>query len=182
MTIFAQNPSDALRYSRIYFGGTTRFQGMGGAFGSVGADFSVIATNPAGLGLFNKSEISITPSVWIANSKTQYNGTNESENRGNFNLGNVGFVFSISPYSKNKTGGFKTFNFAFGINRQNNFNSNMIIEGFNNRSSLMTDYINILNDQPGITDQMINQKYPFDIFSNSFTFCINSFVKLLSKL
>ena len=48
----AQTSSDALRYSRIFYSGTSRFQGMAGAFGATGADFSVIATNPAGLGLY----------------------------------------------------------------------------------------------------------------------------------
>ena len=44
--IDAQTAEDALRYSRLYFGGTSRFTSAGGAFGAVGADFSTLATNP----------------------------------------------------------------------------------------------------------------------------------------
>ncbi|MCK4360276.1 MAG: hypothetical protein KAV70_00910, partial [Bacteroidales bacterium] len=47
----SQNSVDALRYSKITFGGTARYMGMCGAFGALGADFSVLSTNPAGIGL-----------------------------------------------------------------------------------------------------------------------------------
>ena len=48
----AQTAYDAVRYAGDELNGTARFVGMGGAMGALGADISVIGTNPAGIGLF----------------------------------------------------------------------------------------------------------------------------------
>jgi len=158
----SQNVSDALRYSRIFYGGTARFQGMGGAFGALGSDFSVIATNPAGLGIYKSSEISVTPSVSINPSSSEFDGQIGTDTKTVFALGNFGFVFTIKPSKKNKTGGFQNFNIGFGMNRQNDYNTRLFMHGANNSSSMMTDWVNILNNQ-FLSPDDINQKYPFDI-------------------
>lgn len=45
--------------------GTARYVGMGGAMEALGADISTISTNPAGLGFFSKTQISLTGgAVW----------------------------------------------------------------------------------------------------------------------
>ena len=50
------------------------------------------------------------------------------------------------------------------MNRQNDFNNRVFMEGTNNKSSLLTQYVNILNNTPGgLTPQMVNDQYPFDI-------------------
>jgi hypothetical protein len=159
----AQNSSDALRYSRIFYGGTARFQGMGGAFGALGADFSVIATNPAGLGIYKSSEITVTPSFSINPSSSEYSGETSSETEFNFAMGNFGFIFTIKPQKKNNSSGFKNFNIGFGMNRQNDYNTHLFMHGVNDKSSMMTDYVNTLNSQSTLTLGQIDQKYPFDI-------------------
>jgi hypothetical protein len=162
-TLFSQNSSDALRYSRILYNGSARFEGLGGAFGAVGADFSSIATNPAGLGLYNSSEITISPSFRMENSYSSYNMETNRDNKSNFGMDNLGLVFHIAGNDKN-TSGFKGFNVAFGMNRENNFNSRVFMEGTNNKNSLLTQYVNILNTSSGgLTPQMVNDQYPFDI-------------------
>ncbi|MGL4598715.1 MAG: hypothetical protein ACRCYO_14455, partial [Bacteroidia bacterium] len=60
----AQNETDALRYSRLGFGGTARSTAMGGAFGALGGDMSVICVNPAGLAIYRKNELTFTPSFF----------------------------------------------------------------------------------------------------------------------
>ena len=40
--------------------GTARFVGMGGSMGSLGADISTMGTNPAGIALFRRSDVSMT--------------------------------------------------------------------------------------------------------------------------
>ena len=45
--------------------GTARFIGMGGAMGSLGADLSVMSTNPAGIGLYRRSDFALTGGVGI---------------------------------------------------------------------------------------------------------------------
>ena len=41
-----QNMDDALRYSRLFYQGTARFNGMSGAFTALGGDVSAIGLNP----------------------------------------------------------------------------------------------------------------------------------------
>jgi hypothetical protein len=162
-TLFSQNSSDALRYSRILYGGSARFQGLGGAFGAIGADFSSLATNPAGIGLYNSSEFSLGPSVRLENSRAEYNSEISTDNKFSIGMGNLGLVFHIKGSGKNSVG-FKGFNIGFGMNRQNDFNSHVSIEGVNNKNSLLTQYVDILNNDPyGLTPQMIDERYPFDI-------------------
>ena len=43
--------------------GTARYVGMGGAMEALGADISTISSNPAGIGLFRKSQVSISAGV-----------------------------------------------------------------------------------------------------------------------
>ena len=40
--------------------GTARYVGMGGAMEALGADISTIGSNPAGIGLFRKSSVSMS--------------------------------------------------------------------------------------------------------------------------
>ncbi|MCK9424113.1 MAG: hypothetical protein M0Q38_16125 [Bacteroidales bacterium] len=160
--IIAQTAEDALRFSRIYYSGTARFNGLSGAFGAVGADFSTLATNPAGIGLYQASEMTFTIAPLTANSTSSYNGTNASADRVNFGLGDFGFVFNIKPNTKGNTGKLKSFNVGFGFNRQNDFNNQLFITGVNSRNSLMQSYVNELNAN-GTRPDFIREKYPFDI-------------------
>ena len=43
--------------------GTARYVGMGGAMDALGADISTIGTNPAGIGLFRSSSVSLSAGV-----------------------------------------------------------------------------------------------------------------------
>ena len=40
--------------------GTARYVGMGGAMGALGADLGVMGWNPAGIGLYRKSDVGLT--------------------------------------------------------------------------------------------------------------------------
>ena len=130
----AQNEVDALRYSRQSVVGTARYSGLGGAFGALGADFSSLSVNPAGIALFRRSEFSITPTIYMADTKSNFLGEQNSDSRSNFNLGNVGYV-SVK----------KALMFGFGLNRTNNFNNRAIISGFNENSSLLSTYVDQAN-------------------------------------
>ena len=43
--------------------GTARYVGMGGAMEALGADLSTMSTNPAGIGMFRRSQAALTASV-----------------------------------------------------------------------------------------------------------------------
>jgi len=160
--LFGQTSDDALRYSRIFYSGTSRFMGMGGAFGAVGADFSTLAINPAGIGLYQSSEISVTIAPMAAYSSSNFYNNISTDSKVNFALGNFGFIFTIKPYYKNKSGGLKNFNIGFGMNRQNDFNKRIYINGTNPTSSMMQSYVNELNAK-GTPSNLVRTDYPFDI-------------------
>ncbi|MCX6282022.1 MAG: hypothetical protein NTU51_08660 [Bacteroidetes bacterium] len=155
---FTQTASDVLRYSRIYYSGTARFVGTGGAFGALGADFSALAVNPAGIGLFQGSEFSMTIAPSVEGVRTDYLTMQNTTNVMNVGMGNMGFVFTFKPQA-GTAGPFYNFNVAFGMNRQNDFNSSFFISGPNHNSSLLNVYTNKLNNTPGA----IPSDYPFDI-------------------
>ena len=141
MGTMAQSEVDALRYSRLNYAGTARFVALGGAFGALGADFTTLSHNPAGIGLYKSSEISITPSFYIGKTEATYNGNFRDDSRYNFNLGNVGIVMASSPVSRNPQSLWKNVQFGFGINRMANFNNRIMIEGANTTSSYLTPYL-----------------------------------------
>jgi len=165
--LYSQNEVDALRYSQITFGGTARYLSMGGAFGSLGADFSTISTNPAGLGLYKKSEFTITPSFYMGSTKSEYNGNSTGDSQYNFNLSDVGFVMNTE--TQNPV--FKNFQFSFGLIRTNNFNNRIYIEGENSENSIMSAYA---DNATGISpDNLNNGDYPFDLSPGWWTYMFN---------
>lgn len=160
--IYAQTAEDALRFSRVFYSGTARFNGLSGAFGAVGADFSSFATNPAGIGLYRASEITFTLAPTMGYSSTTYNGYTATDYRINLGLGNFGVVFSINPYGKNKSGTIKSINVGFGFNRQNDFNNRVVINGVNTRNSMMQSYANTLNEAQ-TPPEYVEDDFLFDI-------------------
>lgn len=135
--IFAQNDVDALRYSSLVFGGSARYVGLAGAFGAVGADFSTLSSNPAGLGLYKTSEFLISPSLYIGKTTSEYNGMNADDMKYNFNLGNIGIILAGPAGPAAKNAGWQNFQFGIGLNRTNNFNNRMLVEGNNYSSSIL---------------------------------------------
>ncbi|NTW23142.1 MAG: hypothetical protein HGA37_00470 [Lentimicrobium sp.] len=145
--IIAQSEVDALRYSRLNFSGTSRFIAMGGAFGALGADFTTLSHNPAGIGLYKSSEMNFTPSLAVAHSESVYNGRFRDDSKTTFNIGSVGIVMATNPTPGNPKSMWKNVQFGFGMNRMANFNNRIIIEGENNENSYLTPY---RNDAQGI--------------------------------
>lgn len=141
MTTFAQNETDALRFSMTNPGGTARFAGLGGAFGALGGDFSALSINPAGIGIYRSSELSLTPALGYHQTETSYFDQSELDMKYSFNLNNFGVVLSLPVGSQLNEGGWKYVNIGLGINRHNNFNSRWIAEGYNQQNSLMTDML-----------------------------------------
>ncbi|MBL7110709.1 MAG: hypothetical protein ISS19_02065 [Bacteroidales bacterium] len=159
----AQTAQDALRYSRIFYNGTSRFMATAGAFGAVGADFSTLSTNPAGLGLFRSAEITLSPSFFSSYCSSDYNGYNSADYKLNFALANFGYVYTFYTGKPDRSGGIKSISVAFGMNRQNNFNNRLYVQGPNHTSSLLTSFTNILNTPPVLNPSDVRYNYPFDI-------------------
>lgn len=135
----AQNESDALRYSRLYQTGTARYTAMGGAFGAFGADVSNAANNPAGIGVFRKNQITLSPALVFNSTKSSMLGEVNSASRTTFNLANLGAVFSTrlrkgrsTPYS-----GWQFFNFGLSYTKTSDLSRQTLSRGVNSESSLL---------------------------------------------
>ena len=66
--------------------GTARYVGMGGAMGALGADLGVMGWNPAGIGLYRKSDVGLTFGGQWNNARIS------TENRGTGTFDQMGFV------------------------------------------------------------------------------------------
>ena len=96
ISVFGSNPSkaqnyfieQALLFSRQNSGGSARIQGMGGAQVALGGDFSSALSNPAGLGMYNRNEFSITPAVSFNNARGNYTTYEVQQNNLVTNLSN----------------------------------------------------------------------------------------------
>jgi hypothetical protein len=138
ITLLAQNEIDALRYSQDAPLGSARFSAMSGAFGSLGGEFSGLSLNPAGIGMYQFSEFTFTPSFHL-NSTTSYCESKETDYGTGLKIANIGLVFS-SPKGDSE---WKRINFAIGWNQLANYNNNIRISGRNNTSSLADNILDV---------------------------------------
>ena len=154
--VYAQDEFDALRYSSAPYQGTARGMGIGGAVGSIGADFSSLSVNPAGLGLYKSSELIITPLFTISKNNSTYLGTQSSATDSKLNLANYGLVLSSNLQSRYKNSNWKTFNFGLGMNRSATFKNQFIYQGENNNSSLIESFADDFNSLGGLNPTSLN--------------------------
>ncbi len=154
LNISAQNEVDALRYSRQIPVGTARAVGLGGAVGALGADFTALSVNPAGLGLYRGSEIIFSPSVFRDNTSSSFLGNSYEETKHNLNVGNYGFV---TTYDNNREKGWVSTSFAFGYNQTANFNRNILMSGVNTNSSLLDNFTDHANANKNNLDGFYEQ-------------------------
>jgi len=139
---FSQNDIDAMRYSQITFGGTARFSAMAGSMGALGGDFSTLSFNPAGIGIYKKTELMISPAIFYQKTTSTFNSRQAEDSKLNFNIGNIGIVATVKLKEESA---WKNLNFGFGLNRTNNFHNRVLIEGGNKTSSLLDTYVNNAN-------------------------------------
>lgn len=158
----AQGAFDALRYSTFEVSGTARSAGVGGGLGALGADFSVLGTNPAGLGMYRRSEFVLTPGFLITNSESRLLNDSDrrkaEESKSNFNLGALGVVVASKP----RVGKWSTFNFGFGFNRIANFNQKLFFEG-TSTGSIVDRFQELANGNEGLDD--FESGVAFDAFA-----------------
>ena len=149
--IFAQNEVDALRYSFTTHGGTARYQAMSGAFGALGADFSALSTNPAGIGTFKKSRITFSPVFMMNTADANYRNTTYSDGNVYTNISNFGMIINLKPYEEDYSS-WNSVAFGFGYNKLRNFNSDITIKGYNEFSSLLDQFM--LNSDGTLADNL----------------------------
>ena len=143
---FAQSDADVLRFSRTLPLGTARSAAMSGAFGALGGDISTLNVNPAGIGVFRKSEVSMTFSPDFGNTKS--GGQTAHDN--SFQLGDIGFVISL--YNPNFD--WKGINFGINYTNMNNFNRHTT-QAIPNAPNSFSQYL--AQDINGLIAYVLNQ-------------------------
>lgn len=143
----SQNSSDAFRFSSFDVLGSARFVALGGAYGAVGGDLSTLNYNPAGLGIFQSSEFTFSPTINHATNDALYNGSLGRDSKTNINYGMIGMVTTrrLLEGTRARNSGWKAVNYGVSFNRTKNFNNSMYIAGESQSSSLANvwrDYAN----------------------------------------
>jgi hypothetical protein len=171
----AQNISDVLRESQIFYGGTAKTTAMGGAVGSLGGDFSAISINPATLGVYRSNEFSFSPVFNINSVETKFAGETNNKNKFSPQLGNFGLVFV------NNTGnddGLVSLSYTVGYNRFNSYSEESQITG-KSGSSLLENIIQGYNGVGGANGHEPGtlNSYWEDLFYQSYLIDYNSTTK-----
>lgn len=129
----AQTQYDAARFSGSELNGTARFVGMGGATSALGADISVIGTNPAGIGLFRSHDLSLSFGFNKNVTNSNLGGTEVKDERTRASFDQLGFVYSTKIGNKTDL---RYFNIGFNYHKMANFNRQFSSRGNLNGSSL----------------------------------------------
>ncbi|MFZ5430759.1 MAG: OmpP1/FadL family transporter [Bacteroidota bacterium] len=136
---FAQDFTDALRISNTRIEGSARAGGMGNAFGALGGDFTSVSINPAGLGIYRSGEFALTPYFGRTDADATYLGSQMNDYKYNLRFSNLNYVGTIRTGNQGESG-LVGINFGVGVNRLNDFNAKMMVQGARANSSFM-DYI-----------------------------------------
>ena len=115
----AQTGYDVQRLTENELNGTARFVGMGGAMGALGADISVIGTNPAGIALFRRNDVSTTFGFNTTMVKSDFAGTSMKEKKTKASFDQAGFVYSMKIGNRTNL---RYVNFGFNYHKSSNFN------------------------------------------------------------
>lgn len=140
----------ALMFSRTKPGGSARIQGIGGAQVALGGDYSSALSNPAGLGMYNRSEFTITPAYRINDIESMYLGNTQKESKTNLQVPGLSFVFNIPKESGSFLGG----SIALTMTKTQDFNNSMVYDGVNQNTSMIDFFI---DDSFGYTTQQFEE-------------------------
>lgn len=131
-SMFAQDITDAVRYSNDDVQGTARFRSMSGAFGALGGDMSAVSINPAGSAVFNRGHASISLSNLDTENSTEYFGTRNSTSDSNFDLNQGGGAFVFN--NTNPDSPVKKFVLGISYEQMANYDDSFFASGSNDRS------------------------------------------------
>jgi hypothetical protein len=128
---------NALLFSRTRPGGSARIQALGGAHVALGGDFSSTLSNPAGLGMYNRSEFTFSPAMNFYNTSAAHLGSSANDSKNVFTVPGLSYVFSNPKNSSGYIGG----SFGISMSRINDFNRTFTYGGTDNVSSIVDWFI-----------------------------------------
>jgi hypothetical protein len=145
---------DIQRFAERGVIGSARYVGMGGAMTAIGGDPTAAMDNPAGLGLYRHSEISISLDETIDFS--QQTNYQDIYQRNRFALPQASLIWAWGD--KNKQKGLIFSNLMFNINRLNSYNRDIYVRG--QRMGIVPTICNLTNGLPE------NEMHQDDIWYN----------------
>lgn len=163
--LFAQYEQDALSYGRTYIGGSARSMSMAGAQQATGGDMGNFVGNPAGLAFYRRGDMNISPGLHFNSTESSYLGNQSTDGRDAIKIGSIGIVFAapnIDYKGNEKSSGWVSWAFGFGMNKINNFSEQFTIQGRNNNNSLNTSFLEAANSD-GV-DNTTYQYLAYDAF------------------
>lgn len=143
----------ALIFSRVQPGGTARIQGLGSAQTALGGDISSALSNPAGLGMYNRSEFSFTPLFNMNTYNNDYLGNTSSNQKNMLALASLGLAVNSGPSNGKK---FISGTMGLTYTRINDFNQRYSYQGLNQLNSIVDLFIEQSNGRPETQFDQIN--------------------------
>lgn len=134
-------PTLSQLFSQTNPGGTARMQGLAGAQISLGGEISSLQSNPAGLGMFNRSAIGFTTGLNFINTGASYYGTKNDELKLNANIPNLGVVLQ-----KEGKGKIKSHALGISYNRIASYANKITYEGRNSQTSMLDNFVEQANN------------------------------------
>lgn len=116
----AQSAYEAGNVAQSDLIGTARYVGMGGALNALGADVTLMSSNPAGTGLYRRSDVNVSMSGLVTGKKGQL-----SNDRSRASLDQAGVLFAVKV--DNSGSGVQYVNFGVNYKKNRNFFGNNIL-------------------------------------------------------
>lgn len=159
----AQSVTDAYQLSQNDLRGTARYMSMGGAFGALGGDLSVLTQNPGGIGVYRSNDIGATFEVDIQNGHSEDRGVGFNAGKTHLNLNTLGGVWTM----KLNNSVMPNINLGFTYNRAATFNRRYkgTISGL--RTSL-SNYMAGVANSTGLTEADVTSTDSYDPYNPSY--------------
>lgn len=160
MSVCAQSVPTAVAVSRHDLRGTARFMSMAGAFGALGGDLSCLSQNPGGIGIYRSNDVGFTLGLDFNNSTSESQGLSIGMSNTNFNLNNIGGVFTLKMNSSTVP----NVNFGFTYNKVADFNRRFKGSIPQLRTSL-SNYIAGVSNQYGLNEADVSYGDNYDPYN-----------------
>ncbi len=139
-TTFSQTVFEAVKASQTDILGTARYMSVAGAFGALGGDVSAIKDNPAGLGIFRKSELTTTIDAQMQSATALWNDKKALDSKYTVGMNNLTLVLAGKTWrAESGYAGLVNSNFSFSYNKLRNFDRNITVKS-NSIEPSMTYY------------------------------------------
>lgn len=158
--LMAQSAPDVYTLSQTDLRGTARFMSMGGAFTALGGDLSTLTQNPAGIGVYRRSEIGATLDISPRKITTQTGSDKIGMSKTKAYCNNFGYVGTARF-----DGVMRTFSWGASYNRLASFDRNY--RAYNARTDVsLSDYVaSYTNANEG--DMMFNNESHYNPYLDS---------------